>query len=558
MARRLGGRAWGNALGGYKTQKRVSGRFASSGSVGSNPLGVSAVKKTGKAGRRAEGHLRYLETKNKEMKRQKRNTVIRRTATVATVGAVAGATAYGIHTRSKMGLSPNTFGPAVRTAASQGSAQKLAGAAAGGGMAYGVLKNVRATSNEVRRAARSVRQTLDPATGINRTVADEGQAPRQLGGTPDIHTQIAIAQRNTYNPVRDFSPEPRSQMALPPGKSSMSAGAPPVLVKAQPSSGVNLKYNRADREPGWRPNMTGAKATKVTGKDWSGRHEFGGTREDTYNGGDWLHSMDWKTASKFDQRTIERINIGSGRAVPRATIPTTGTPVSLSSNVGDARFGTTDFNYHANTRVGQSEANYYRKRQLSDRSLGYTDGDRRNLARQQDNQRDNFIHTGMLDAKANKDLAGHEARAMRIGRKDSHEARVLLGNQGRNVVARSVKPELPADISQQQLDWLERYQSGQIPKSPAGDRALRRALEGKPFHLTSTTKGSTAGARVNQELARKFAGQPMEMSPAEAEVYKTKKQSRGKKNTEATTRYIKKYDDPRERANRARKSGIVR
>ncbi|UVT30989.1 hypothetical protein SEA_PARVUSTARDA_8 [Gordonia phage ParvusTarda] len=91
--RRVGGnRAWGNALGGYRTQARVDGQFASG--KGGNRKSASA--------RRAEGY------RKKQAKDRKRRN--RRNATVgAAVGAtiVVGAGAYAISQRNKKSSATN-------------------------------------------------------------------------------------------------------------------------------------------------------------------------------------------------------------------------------------------------------------------------------------------------------------------------------------------------------------------------------------------------------------------------------------------------------------------
>ncbi|UVF61716.1 hypothetical protein SEA_NOVASHARKS_7 [Gordonia phage NovaSharks] len=98
--RRVGGnRAWGNALGGYRTQARVDGQFASG--KGGNRKSASA--------RRAEGYRKKLA---KERKRRNR-----RNATVgAAVGAtiVVGAGAYAVH-KSRQSKASATNGVQMKT-----------------------------------------------------------------------------------------------------------------------------------------------------------------------------------------------------------------------------------------------------------------------------------------------------------------------------------------------------------------------------------------------------------------------------------------------------------
>ncbi|QFG12321.1 hypothetical protein HWC69_gp008 [Gordonia phage Ranch] len=98
--RRVGGnRAWGNALGGYRTQARVDGQFASG--KGGNRKSASA--------RRAEGY------RKKQAKDRKRRN--RRNATVgAAVGAtiVVGAGAYAVH-KSRQSKASATNGVQMKT-----------------------------------------------------------------------------------------------------------------------------------------------------------------------------------------------------------------------------------------------------------------------------------------------------------------------------------------------------------------------------------------------------------------------------------------------------------
>ncbi|QXO13664.1 hypothetical protein SEA_DUMPTRUCK_7 [Gordonia phage DumpTruck] len=99
--RRGRGRAWGNALGGYRSQSRVDGQFAS---------GKGGNRKSAKA-RRAEG---YRKKKAKDRKRRNRNVAIG-----AAVGAtlIVGAGAYA-HSRQKSsptnGVQMKTMRPVKR------------------------------------------------------------------------------------------------------------------------------------------------------------------------------------------------------------------------------------------------------------------------------------------------------------------------------------------------------------------------------------------------------------------------------------------------------------
>lgn len=99
MAKRIGG-AWGNALGGYRLQNRVGGKF-SSGFAGKSSKALSKTKTPANSRQR---RAQYLEGKRKEAVRKKRNSNIRKVAAGAIVVGAVGAAGYAAHRNGNLSL----------------------------------------------------------------------------------------------------------------------------------------------------------------------------------------------------------------------------------------------------------------------------------------------------------------------------------------------------------------------------------------------------------------------------------------------------------------------
>ena len=102
MARRIG-KAWGNALGGYKLQNRVGGKFAS-GFSGSSKK-VTKVKTPSGRSTPAQRRAQYLDGKRKEAQRAKRKKTVKKAATAAAVVGVVGGAAYAAHRSGNLKIS---------------------------------------------------------------------------------------------------------------------------------------------------------------------------------------------------------------------------------------------------------------------------------------------------------------------------------------------------------------------------------------------------------------------------------------------------------------------
>lgn len=112
MARRIG-KAWGNALGGYKLQNRVGGKFASgfSGLSKGAKKSVSSKKRKSTPGQRRAD---YLESKAKRERSVKRKKTAKKVATTAVVVGAVGGAAYVANKNGNLSFD-NRQGPFGKT-----------------------------------------------------------------------------------------------------------------------------------------------------------------------------------------------------------------------------------------------------------------------------------------------------------------------------------------------------------------------------------------------------------------------------------------------------------
>lgn len=181
MARRRG-KAWGNALGGYKTQRRASnGQFGTGGGtkarnafnptkVGSTATlspsasGSAASPRLTKAQRRYAGYQKHLARQEAARKKEQRKKVAKRSAIAA--GAVtATAALYALDTRRKIGINEPFASPSVNSKPSGGkdngyqpSLAKIVGIAGAASTAAKNLTRAKKIEAETKRRAQAQRE----------------------------------------------------------------------------------------------------------------------------------------------------------------------------------------------------------------------------------------------------------------------------------------------------------------------------------------------------------------------------------------------------------------
>lgn len=171
MATRLG-RAWGNALGGYKFQNRRGGKFTS----GFTGAFISAPKSTKKRGKKStnarmtKGQRRYAEYKKAERKKKIKSTAKK----VAVVGVVAGVGYAGYRYNKSANLAANKGKPPrakkapLKKRAQANFTEAKANAkeiAKNPAAVIGAVATVNAAAANTRSANREIKRTKENLTG---------------------------------------------------------------------------------------------------------------------------------------------------------------------------------------------------------------------------------------------------------------------------------------------------------------------------------------------------------------------------------------------------------
>lgn len=184
MARRIG-KAWGNALGGYRLQNRVGGKFSSGFGGGSKGSRAATVAK--RASTPAQRRAQYLDGRRVAEGKAKRNKKIKNVAKAAAVVGVVGAAGYAAHKSGAI-----SGGNRDGVASVKVKLGKKSGSAA---VDYGFVKSARAGGNFTVYAGQKNKEFRVPSVDAKMAARKnrKADATRPKSWIPDDFRQSGTA-----------------------------------------------------------------------------------------------------------------------------------------------------------------------------------------------------------------------------------------------------------------------------------------------------------------------------------------------------------------------------